>query len=80
MRQIATNDCMTLLAPVRRWKLQVDAIMRRDFVIDLDDAGASDEDILRYFGFGFSPRAFADWFGEKYDLGRVTDGWSMLGQ
>ena len=71
---------MALPVPVRRWKLQVDAIMRRDFVIDLDDAGASDEDILRYFGFGFSPRAFADWFGEKYGLDRVTDGWSMLGQ
>ncbi len=71
---------MTIPTPVRRWKLQVDAIMKQDFLIDLDDAGASDEDILRYFGFGFSPRAFADWFGEKYDLDRVTDGWSMLRQ
>lgn len=69
---------MSLSAPVRRWKLQVDAIMKRDFLIDLDDAGASDEDVLRYFGFGFSPRAFADWFGEKYDLDRATDGGLML--
>ena len=71
---------MTFPAPVRRWKLQVDAIMKQDFAIDLDEAGASNEDILRYFGFGFSPRAFADWFSEKYDLDRVADGWSMLGQ
>jgi len=69
---------MTLPTPVSRWKLQVDAIMKRDFLIDLDEAGASDEDVLRYFGFGFSPRAFADWFGEKYDLDRVTDGGLML--
>jgi hypothetical protein len=69
---------MTLPAPVCRWKLQVDAIMKRDFLIDLDEAGASDDDVVRYFGLGFSPRAFADWFGEKYDLDRVTDGWSML--
>ena len=67
---------MSLPAPVRRWKLKVDAIMKQDFLIDLDEAGASDEDVLRYFGFGFSPRAFADWFGQKYDLDRVTDDWS----
>ncbi len=69
---------MPFSAPVLRWKQQVDAIMKRDFLIDLDEAGASEEDVVRYFGFGFSPREFADWFGEKYDLDRVTDGWTML--
>jgi hypothetical protein len=71
---------MTLSAPVSRWKLQVDAIMKRDFLIDLAEAGASDDDVVRYFGFGFSPRAFSDWFGEKYDLDRVTDRWTLLGR
>lgn len=69
---------MALPTPVGRWKLQVDAIMKRDFLIDLDEAGASDEDVVRYFGFGLSPRAFADWFGKKYDLDRITDGELML--
>ena len=64
---------MMELTLVSRWKLEVDAIMKRDFLIDLDEAGASDEDVLRYFGFGFSPHEFTDWFGEKYDLDRVTD-------
>jgi hypothetical protein len=67
-----------LPAPARRWKLQVDAIMKRNFLIDLDDAGASEEDVLRYFGSGESPRDFAEWFGEKYDLDRLTDRWLLF--
>jgi len=66
-------------ALVRRWKLEVDEIMKRDFLIGVDEAGASEEDVLRYFGFGFSPREFAVWFGEKYDLHRVSDRWTLLG-
>ncbi len=64
-----------LPAPVQRWKREVDTIMGRDYLIDLEDAGAGDEDVARYFAAGASPKEFVDWFGEKYGLERLADIW-----
>lgn len=50
------------------WVKEVDHIMKRDWCIDLTDAGAASEDVLRYWRFGEEPVDFVDWFAEKYDL------------
>ena len=39
-----------------------------EFCIDMSDAGADPEQIIRYWKSGQSPAEFVDWFGEKYDL------------
>ena len=36
--------------------------------IDAEDAGWSDEDILRYWRFDETPEAFVEWYAEKYGL------------
>lgn len=58
-----------------RWRQQVDTLMRREYLIGLEDAGASDEEVARHFASGQSPEAFVAWFGEKYDLQRLGDFW-----
>lgn len=55
---------------IAAWKRQVDTLMKRDYAIDTDDAGLSEEDIARFFADGDTPEAFVSWFAEKYDLDR----------
>lgn len=50
------------------WVKDVDRIMKRDWYIDLEMAGASAGDVLRYWRFGDSPEDFVEWFAAKYDL------------
>ena len=52
----------------QRWLADVNEIMKRDWFIDLHDAGAGDDDIARYHSWGDDPEAFVSWFAEKYDL------------
>jgi hypothetical protein len=61
---------MAIPTPARRWKRTVDALMKRDYAIDTDDAGLSDEEIARFCADGSSPEDFVRWFAEKYDLDR----------
>lgn len=61
--------------PFERWRRRVDQLMRREYLIDLEDAGASHDDVARYFASDQSPEAFVAWFGEKYDLQRPSDFW-----
>ena len=56
----------------REWLDRVNAVMTRDWCIDADDAGWSDEDVLRYWRFGETPEEFVDWYSEKYDLIRFN--------
>ena len=46
--------------------------------IDLSDAGADQEQIVRYWKGGQAPGDFVDWFGEKYDL-ITRDQWDPFG-
>jgi hypothetical protein len=55
---------------ITTWKRQVDALMKRDYAIDTDDAGLGEEDIARFFADGDTPEEFVNWFAEKYDLNR----------
>lgn len=50
------------------WIRAVDVIMKRDWFIDSDDAGLSEEDVLRFYASGESPEAFVERFAIKYDL------------
>lgn len=52
----------------RRWLVQVDRILRREWRIDSEDAGWDREDVLRYWGYGETPEEFVEGFAEKYDL------------
>lgn len=55
---------------IATWKRQIDALMKRDYAIDTDDAGLGEEDIARFFAAGYTPEEFVRWFAEKYDLDR----------
>lgn len=61
---------MSVPQDVHRWKRIVDALMKRDYAIDTDDAGLGGEDIARFFADGDTPEEFVSWFAEKYDLDR----------
>ncbi len=61
---------MSLDPHVELWKAEVDRVLKRHYFIDLDEAGASEDDVLRYFGWGDPPELFVAWFAEKYDLDR----------
>jgi len=56
------------------WVRDVDRIMKRDWYIDLSDAGAASEDVLRYWRNIDQPAEFVEWFAEKYDLIRFDRG------
>lgn len=60
------------------WVKAVDRIMLTEFCIELSDAGADRDDVLRYWKFDESPADFVDWFGEKYDL-ITRDQWDPFG-
>ncbi len=53
------------------WVKEVDQIMARDWCLDLSDAGADSEQVLRYWKFEQTPADFVEWFAEKYDLIRL---------
>jgi hypothetical protein len=61
-------DTIQLPSECATWLAAVDVILKRDWCIDLRDAGTSDEDILRYHSWGDTPAEFVEWFAEKYDL------------
>ena len=56
----------------RDWLDRVNAVMKRDWCIDADDAGWSDDDVLRYWRFGETPEEFVAWYAEKYALIRFS--------
>lgn len=55
------------------WLCRLDDAMKMLFAIDHDDAGMSEEVLLRYAD--LSPREAALQFGEDYDLQRIDIGW-----
>lgn len=60
------------------WVKKVDRLMLAEFCIDLSDAGADRDQIIRYWKWDRSPDDFVDWFGEKYDL-ITRDQWDPFG-
>ena len=62
----------------RAWATEVDRIMLEEFCIDLSDAGADQEQVIRYWKSGQEPNDFVDWFGEKYGL-ITRDQWDPFG-
>lgn len=64
--------------PCLAWVKEVDRIMREEFCIDLTDAGADRQEVIRYWKSGRDPDDFVDWFGEKYDL-ITRDQWDPFG-
>ncbi len=59
----------------RSWLCRFDEAMMMFFYIDHDDAGMSEEVLLRYAD--LSPREAALQFGEDYDLQRIDIDWGM---
>ena len=55
------------------WLSKLDDAMKMLFAIDHDDAGMSEEVLLRYSD--LPPREAALQFGEDYDLQRIDIGW-----
>lgn len=54
--------------PFTAWKHEADAALRRGWVIGLEDAGVSDEELRTHFDDGEAAVRFAEWFADKYDL------------
>ena len=52
------------------WVEEVNRLMLRDWCIDMNDAGLSEEEITRFWIAGDHPPAFVGWFAEKHDLTR----------
>jgi hypothetical protein len=50
------------------WVRAVDRLMKRDWCIDVSDAGLDDDQLARYWRDGGTPAEFVGWFAEKYDL------------
>jgi hypothetical protein len=50
------------------WRQEADAALRRGWMIGLEDAGITDEELRNHFEDGKSAASFAEWFAEKYDL------------
>lgn len=65
-------------AACARWLAEVDRLMKRDWFIDTDDAGLADDDVIRYWKFGYTPEAFVAWHAEKYDLYDFRRPWGTL--
>ncbi len=59
----------------RSWLCAFDVAMEWFFAIDHDDAGMSEEVLLRYVD--LSPREAALQFGEDYDLQRIDIDWGI---
>lgn len=57
------------------WLCRFDDAMKELFAIDHDDAGMSEEVLLRYAD--LEPREAALQFGEDYDLQRVDINWGI---
>ncbi len=55
------------------WLAEADALMLREYCIDLADAGLGDEDITRFAPEYPNPRDFVEWWGRKYDLESVRE-------
>ena len=60
------------------WVNEVDRIMMDEFCLDMSDAGADLEQMIRYWKSEQTPAEFVDWFGEKYDL-LTRDQWDPFG-
>jgi hypothetical protein len=54
--------------PFRAWRQAANYALRRGWAIGLEDAGISDEELLKHFQDGVRAAEFAQWFAEKYDL------------
>ena len=52
----------------RAWRREADYVLRRGWAIGLEDAGISDQELLKHFQDGAPAAEFAEWFAEKYDL------------
>jgi hypothetical protein len=57
------------------WREQVDRIFLKEYGIDLEDAGADDESLIKAFDDDETPKEFVEWFGNKYDLDPISGGW-----
>jgi hypothetical protein len=70
---VGTDD--ELPAECIKWLAEVDRLMKRDWCLDSNGAGWSRKDVLRYWGYGETPKDFVEWFAEKYDLIGFRTGW-----
>lgn len=51
-----------------QWLKATDKHLKEMYSIDHRDAGWSEADIDRFYGYGMEPEAFVRWYGEKYEL------------
>lgn len=50
------------------WHRKANFLLKRDYGIDFVDAGLTELELRKYFGFGDSPEEFIEWYATKYNL------------
>lgn len=58
--------------PQKAWSYRVNAIMKRDYAITLEDAGLSHDDLRNHFRNEPEAAVFVEWFASKHDLDHVS--------
>jgi hypothetical protein len=63
---------MSNMQSQKAWSDCVNAIMKKDYAITLEDAGLSEDDIRDQFRWEPEPAEFVRWYATKYDLDHVS--------
>lgn len=50
------------------WREEINRLLLRDYFIDIDMAGISDEYLVDHYEINQMPADFVEWFAVKYDL------------
>ncbi|OYU89068.1 MAG: hypothetical protein CFE29_16185 [Bradyrhizobiaceae bacterium PARB1] len=69
----AKNETSRQIASFSFWRKAVDQRLHRSYCITLADAGVDDEMLKSHWEMKQPANEFVDWFGEKYDLDRISD-------
>lgn len=64
----ATEDAQFL-----RWKIRVDHICKKLYLIDTHDMGLDDEQLVKLWREDFTPEDVTDYFGTKFNLTLAQD-------
>jgi hypothetical protein len=56
------------MTPTAQWIRQVDAILKNEYAISVEDAGLDVADLGKYQQSEPDPNEFVRWFSRKYDL------------
>lgn len=62
----------------RNWIREANAYLKQHYAIDFYEGGADEEELVRAAESGDTPKEYAEWWAEKYDLDRVSGPWGGL--